>query len=102
MGGNRREKKLIALIVLFTMTTGLPAVQADDRVYRYSDGPANRRLGERVRDGFATTEMATGYPALPLRSPMAGPWAAPGRVEASPFFAGMGGTGIRLPVALSR
>lgn len=47
------KKRLIALIVLFTMTTGLPAVQADDRVYRYSDGPANWRLGERVRDGFA-------------------------------------------------
>ena len=43
------KRRLIALIVLFTMTTGLPAVQAGDRVYRHSD----RRLGERVRDGFA-------------------------------------------------
>jgi len=41
-----------------------------------------------------STEMDTGYPALPLRSRMAGPWAAPGRAEASPFSAGMGGTGM--------
>ena len=98
LGGNRKKRRFSgAVIVLFTMTTVFrrPCTQRPPTRFggslRYSDGPANWRLGERVRDGFAIYEMAG--------SRMVGPWAVPGRVEASPFFAGMGGTGIRLPVA---
>ena len=31
------KKMHVVLIALFSMTMGLPAVQADDRIYRYSE-----------------------------------------------------------------
>ena len=70
-GRNRRERRLIALIVLFTMTTGLPAVRAGDRVYRHSDSPANWRLGERAR--WLIYKWLPNCPVLPLRSRMVEP-----------------------------
>ena len=77
------KKGLIALITLFSMTTGLPAVQADDRRYRYSDGPANWRLGERVRDGFAI--YRNGYRIPGSATALADGWALGSARESGGF-----------------
>lgn len=77
------KKRLITLITLFSMTTGLPAVQADDRIYRYSDAPANWRLGERVRDGFAI--YRNGYRVPGSAIALADGWALGGARESGGF-----------------
>lgn len=77
------KKRLIALITLFSMTTGLSAVQADDWVYRYSDGPANWCLGERVRDGFAI--YRNGYRAPGSAISLADGWALGSARESGGF-----------------
>ena len=46
------KKMQVVLIALFSMTMGLPAVQADDRIYRYSEHGGLMRPADSGSIGF--------------------------------------------------
>ncbi|MAJ54883.1 MAG: hypothetical protein CBC67_02600 [Gammaproteobacteria bacterium TMED107] len=46
------KKMHVVLIALFSMTMGLPAVQADDRIYRYSEHGGLMRPADSGSIGF--------------------------------------------------